>query len=69
MSFADFIIKNFFAIMLADVMVFVLAIGIINPKLAYLYAVFGIVVLCVIDRYQEKIMRMYYDNKNDNKNE
>lgn len=62
MSFADFIIKNFFTIMLADVMVFVLAIGIINPKLAYLYAVLGIIVLCVIDRYQEKIMRMYYDN-------
>lgn len=62
MSFAAFIIKNFFTIILADVMVFVLSIGIINPKLAYLYAVLGIIVLCVIDRYQEKIMRMYYDN-------
>lgn len=62
MSFTDFIIKNFFTIMLADVMVFVLAIGIYNPKMAYMYAVLGIVVLCVIDRYHEKIMRMYYDN-------
>ena len=62
MSFSDFIIKNFFTIMLVDVMVFVLLIGIFNPKLAYLYVVLGIIVLCVIDRYQEKIMRMYYDN-------
>ena len=62
MSFTDFIIKHFFTIMFADILIFVLAIGISNPKLAYLYAVFGIIVLCVIDRYHEKIMRMYYDN-------
>jgi len=45
MSFSDFIIKNFFTIMLVDVMVFVLLIGIFNPKMAYMYAVCGIIVL------------------------
>jgi hypothetical protein len=57
-SFVDLIIKHFFTIMFVDVMVFVLLIGIFNPKMAYLYAVFGIIVLCVIDRYEEKIIKM-----------
>ena len=58
MSFVDLIIKHFFAIMFVDILIFVLAIGIFNPKMAYLYAVFGIIVLCVIDRYEEKIIKM-----------
>jgi hypothetical protein len=57
-SFVDLIIKHFFTIMFVDVMVFVLLIGIFNPKMAYLYAIFGIIVLCVIDRYEEKIIKM-----------
>jgi len=57
-SFVDLIIKHFFTIMFVDVIVFVLLIGIFNPKMAYMYAFFGIVVLCVIDRYEEKIIKM-----------
>jgi hypothetical protein len=58
MSFVDFIIKHFFTIMLVDILIFVLLIGIFNEKMAYMYAVFGIIVLCVIDRYEEKIIKM-----------
>ena len=57
MSISDFIIKHSYWIILANVMFFILLIGIYNAKMTLPYAFFGLAVLCVVDRYQEKLLR------------
>jgi hypothetical protein len=57
MSLEEFAIKHLYTIFFSIIIFYTLLMSTCSLKWAFVYASFGIVVLCVVDRYQEKLMR------------